>query len=114
MCLYGGRMNWGGDYAECRTREYGEGRGNVGREEGVCGGKSEYGGDEDQMLGGGMNEYPHMLSSLLPQRDDRIWEEGIRMLRGGACKYGDDAISKIGRKYSLICGGGRSKVRRKD
>ena len=112
MCLDGERMNWGGDYAEYRTREYGEGRGNVGREEGVCGGKSEYGGDGYQMLGGGRNEYPHMLSSLLPQRDDRIWEEGIRMLRGGACKYGEDA--KIGRKYSLICGGGRSKVRRKD
>ena len=63
----------------------------MGREEGVCGGKGEYGGDGDQMLGGGMNEYPHMLSSLLPQRDDRIWEEGIRMLRGGACEYGEDA-----------------------
>ena len=86
----------------------------MGREEGVCGGKSEYGGNGDQMLGGRMNEYPHMLSSLLPQRDDRIWEEGIRMLRDGACEYGEDAISKIGRKYSLICGGGRSKVRRKD
>ena len=29
VCLDGGRMNWGGDYAECRTREYGEGRENM-------------------------------------------------------------------------------------
>ena len=42
VCLDGGRMNWGADYAECRTREYGEGRGNMEREEGTWGGKREY------------------------------------------------------------------------
>ena len=49
MCLDGGRMNWGGDYAECRMIEYGEGRENMEREEGTWGGKRKYAGERVNM-----------------------------------------------------------------